>query len=479
MAIVGAFAVPHPPIMLPEVGRGEETKISTTTASYEAVADEIARLKPDTIVISSPHSIMYADYFHISPGKKATGNMARFNAPQVKISADYDTELVGEICYIADSYGSDDAKNSDIQAFPAGIEGERDASLDHGTLIPLYYITKKYSDFKLVRIGLSGLPLPMHYEMGQIIQKAVDRLGRRVVYVASGDLSHKMKEDGPYGFAKEGPEYDERIMADLKSAEFGNLLSYDEVFLERCAECGHRSFVMMAGALDGLKVKGQQLSHEATFGVGYGICRFEVGDADNSRHFLENYREQRIAQLSEKRRREDPYVRLARFSLETYITTGKRITQKDIQGKEWDDLPKEIFSEKAGAFVSIHKDGALRGCIGTILPTCSCVANEIMQNAISAGTTDPRFSAITEKELEFLEMSVDVLDEPEPVNGPEELDVKRYGVIVTSGRKRGLLLPNLEGVDSIEQQIDIACQKAGIHDGEDYTLERFEVIRHE
>ncbi len=479
MAIVGAFAVPHPPIMLPEVGRGEEEKISTTTASYKAVADEIAALKPDTIVISSPHSIMYADYFHISPGKRASGNMGGFNAPQVKISADYDTELVDEICFLADSYGSDDSENSDIQAFPAGTEGERDASLDHGTLIPLYYITKKYSDFKIVRIGLSGLSLPMHYEMGQIIQKAVDKLGRRVVYVASGDLSHKMKAEGPYGFAKEGPEYDERIMEVLGNAEFGQLLKFDESFLEKCAECGHRSFVMMAGALDGLKVKGQQLSHEATFGVGYGICRFEVGDPDNSRHFLKEYREERISQLREKQRTEDPYVRLARFSLETYITTGKRITQKDIQGKEWQDLPEEIFKDRAGAFVSIHKDGALRGCIGTILPTCRCVADEIMQNAISAGTTDPRFSAITEKELEFLEMSVDVLDEPEPIKGPEELDVKRYGVIVTSGRKRGLLLPNLDGVDSIEQQIDIACQKAGIYDGEDYTLERFEVIRHE
>ncbi|MBQ6408500.1 MAG: AmmeMemoRadiSam system protein A [Butyrivibrio sp.] len=488
MAIVGAFAVPHPPIMLPEVGRGEEEKISATTASYEAVADEIARLKPETIVISSPHSIMYADYFHISPGKKATGDMERFNAPQVKISADYDTELVDEICYLADLYGIDDAemgtagghrKANELQAFPAGTQGERDASLDHGTLIPLYYITKKYTDFKIVRIGLSGLPLPMHYEMGQIIQKAADRLGRRVVYVASGDLSHKMKAEGPYGFAKEGPEYDERIMSDLKNAEFENLLSYDEVFLEKCAECGHRSFVMMAGALDGLRVTGQQLSHEATFGVGYGICRFEVGAPDDTRHFLDTYRESKIAQLREKKRSEDPYVRLARFSLESYITTGKRITQKDLQGKEWEDLPEEIFSAKAGAFVSIHKDGALRGCIGTILPTCKCVADEIMQNAISAGTTDPRFSAITEKELEFLEMSVDVLDEPEPIKGPEELDVKRYGVIVTSGRKRGLLLPNLDGVDSIEQQIDIACQKAGIHEGEGYMLERFEVIRHE
>ncbi len=479
MAIVGAFAVPHPPIMLPEVGRGEEEKISATTKSYEAIADEIARIAPDTIIVSSPHSIMYADYFHISPGRKASGDMGKFRAPQVKISAIYDTELVGEICRIADCYGSDGDYADEASAFPAGTDGERDPALDHGTLIPLYYITKKYQDFKLVRIGLSGLSLPMHYEMGEIIRKAVDNLGRRVVYVASGDLSHKMKADGPYGFAKEGPEYDTRVMEVLGSGDFGQLLEFDEGFCEKAAECGHRSFVMMAGALDGLSVKAQELSHEATFGVGYGICRFEIGAPDDSRHFLQSYRERRMAELKARQRDEDIYVKLARFSLESYITTGKRISRKDLQGKEWDALPPEIFNSRAGAFVSIHKDGALRGCIGTILPTCGCVADEIMQNAISASTNDPRFSAITEAELPYLEMSVDVLDEPEPISGPEELDVKRYGVIVTSGRKRGLLLPNLDGVDSIEQQIDIACQKAGIHDWEDYSLERFEVVRHE
>ena len=101
-----------------------------------------------------------------------------------------------------------------------------------------------------------------------------------------------------------------------------------------------------------------------------------------------------------------------------------------------------------------------------------------MQNAISAGTNDPRFPIIGENELASLEMSVDVLDEPEPIDGPEQLDVKKYGVIVTSGHKRGLLLPNLDGVDTIPQQIEIACQKAGIHENEAYSLERFEVIRH-
>lgn len=480
MSIVGAFMVPHPPIMLPEVGRGEEEKIEATTRAYRQVADEIAALKPETVIISSPHSIMYADYFHISPGRSAHGDMGRFRASQVRFDVEYDTDLVEEICAISDSYGqeNDDIKSMEIQGFPAGTMGERDPELDHGTLIPLYYIKEKYDNFKIVRIGLSGLSLPMHYEMGQIIQQAVEKTGVRAVYVASGDLSHKMKEDGPYGFAKEGPEYDERIMEVCGSGEFDRLLDFDEVFCEKAAECGHRSFVMMAGALDGIAVSAKELSHEATFGVGYGICTFEVKGPDEKRHFLEKWREDKKKALDERRKDEDLYVRLARYSLESYITLGKRIGRKDIQTEEWKDLDPEMYERRAGTFVSIHKDGALRGCIGTILPTCSCIADEIMQNAISAGTNDPRFPMIKEDELPYLEMSVDVLDEPEPIEGPDQLDVKRYGVIVTHGRKRGLLLPNLDGVDSIEQQIDIARQKAGISEDEEYSLERFEVIRH-
>ncbi len=479
VSIVGAFMVPHPPIILPEIGKGEEQKIQATIDAYEKVADEIAKLAPDTIIISSPHSIMYADYFHISPGIGAEGSMSRFNAPQVSFKEDYDMELVNEICKLARFKYKDRASHtSEIQEFPAGTMGERDSHLDHGTMIPLYFIRKKYQNFKIVRVGLSGLSLPMHYEMGQIIQQAVYNIGRRVVYIASGDLSHKMKAEGPYGYAKEGPEYDDRIMDVCSEGNFDELLDFEEEFCEKAAECGHRSFVMMAGALDGLEVGAEKLSHEATFGVGYGICRFEVGGVDANRHFLDKWRVQRTIEIEKKRADEDSYVRLARYSLENFIALGKRVTREDLKDDIWKDLPEDIYIQKAGVFVSIHKDGALRGCIGTIKASCGCVADEIMQNAISAGTNDPRFPMIKESELATLEISVDVLGCPEPIDSPQELDVKRYGVIVTNGRKRGLLLPNLDGVDSIEQQIDIACQKAGILEDEGYNLERFEVVRH-
>lgn len=171
----------------------------------------------------------------------------------------------------------------------------------------------------------------------------------------------------------------------------------------------------------------------------------------------------------------DMYVSLARKSLESFIRSGKKISLKDVSA----ELPKEMLERKAGAFVSLHKEGNLRGCIGTIMPVCSCVAEEIIENAISASTRDPRFPSVSPDEIGDLEINVDVLGGLEPVKDLNELDVKRYGIVVTKGWKRGLLLPDLEGVETIDYQLAIAKQKAGIDpEDTDVEIERFEVVRH-
>ena len=458
--LLAAFMVPHPPLIVPAVGRGGEKSIEETTRAYERVADEIAALKPDTIIITSPHSVMYSDYFHISPGKGASGNLGDFGAREVKFDVEYDTTLVDRICDIAE--------DSD---FPAGKLGERSKSLDHGTMVPLWFITRKYRDFKLVRCGLSGFGLTDHYRLGKIMRQAIDELGRRTVIVASGDLSHKLKASGPYGFAPEGPVYDERIMDVCGRAAFGELFDFDSDFCEKAAECGHKSFVIMAGAFDGTAVSAEKLSHQDVTGVGYGICIFRPEGPDESRHFLKNYIERIERGLDDAAMSADPYVRLAYRTIYEYILWNRRLAIPD-------GLPDEMRRRQAGTFGSIHKHGDLRGCIGTTGPTTACIAQEIINNAISASTEDPRFNPITPDELSSLEINVDVLGTPESIESPKELDVKRYGVIVTSGNRRGLLLPDLDGVDSVEQQISIAMQKAGIRPGEKIRLQRFEVVRH-
>ncbi|MBQ2657620.1 MAG: AmmeMemoRadiSam system protein A [Erysipelotrichaceae bacterium] len=460
MPILAGFMVPHPPMIVPNIGKGEEKKITKTIQAYQRVADEVAALKPDTIIISSPHSIMYADYFHVSPGEKAGGSFKRFNAGNVSFEETYDSELRDRICQYADE-----------DEFPAGILGERDPDLDHGTMVPLYFIRQKYQGGKIIRIGLSGLPLSDHYRLGMYIAKAVEDLNRKVVFIASGDLSHKLQEYGPYGFAKEGPQYDARIMDVCSRAAFGELFDFDEVFCEKAAECGHRSFVMMAGTFDGLSVKAEALSHEDVTGVGYGICTFYPQGVDEGRHFLLEHEKKKEAEILERRENSDAYVRLAYHAVEHYVLHHRYLPVPE-------DIDEELTSRRAGTFVSIHKEGLLRGCIGTIAPTRDNVAQEIVANAVSACSRDPRFSPVREDELKDLEISVDVLGETEDVSSLDELDVKRYGVIVSCKDRRGLLLPDLDGVDTVEDQIDIARKKGGIGKDEDYTLQRFEVIRH-
>ena len=198
---------------------------------------------------------------------------------------------------------------------------------------------------------------------------------------------------------------------------------------------------------------------------------YAPGEPDENRRFLEARGRNDEAEDAQSRTPGDPWVRLARKSLESYILRREII---DIPA----GLPPELMERRAGAFVSIHENGRLRGCIGTIAPTRDTLAEEIIHNAISASTRDPRFSPIRGEELPYLEISVDVLGEAEDIDSEAELDVKRYGVIVSRGLRRGLLLPDLEGVDTVRQQVDIARQKAGIGPTEKISLQRFEVVRH-
>jgi AmmeMemoRadiSam system protein A len=163
-----------------------------------------------------------------------------------------------------------------------------------------------------------------------------------------------------------------------------------------------------------------------------------------------------------------PVVKLAREAVESYVREGKTAKPRELTPE---------MRERAGVFVSLHEHGQLRGCIGTFEPAKDDVAEEIVANAISASTMDPRFPPVTVSELDDLEYSVDILTAPEPVTDLSQLDAKEYGVIVESGWRKGLLLPDLEGVDSVEEQIAVCRLKAGISTGEPVNLYRFQVRR--
>ena len=434
-----AYILPHPPIAVPEVGGEEIHKIEATEEAFDKAAADIAEYDPETIVVISPHNIMYRDAFYIAKGSGGEGNLARFGAPKPDVYFPYDTELAEEIVGLCNEF--------DI---PVVYSEEGAKDVDHGTFVPLYYVNREYgmpqtSPYKILRIAPSMLQDDVLYDMGYLIERAAAHIGRRAVIIASGDLSHKLKEDGPYGFIKEGPEFDRLVTDVMKSGKLDKFADIDKTVNDLSANCGYPGFVMLAGALQDYKITPDFLSYEGVFGVGYGICIFEC----------ENW-----------------YVRLAKKSLEKYVREGRQLEPEDTE-----EFPDFFTREKAGVFVCIKKAGQLRGCIGTILPSYDNTLEETCALAISAGTNDPRFSPVSAEELSELDYTVDVMGTPTPAK-VSELDERRYGVIVSAGRRRGLLLPNLEGVDSVQEQIDIASRKGGIAPGEDIRIEKFTVERH-
>ncbi|MCL2030736.1 MAG: AmmeMemoRadiSam system protein A [Oscillospiraceae bacterium] len=461
MSILRAYILPHPPLAVPEVGRGKERGIQKTLAAFDAAAREIAALAPETLVFVTPHNVMYADYFHISPGGGAAGDLSRFGAPETRFETEYDAELAGEIAALAEADG-----------LRAGGLGEKDARLDHGVTVPMWFINRRCTGYRTVRVSQSGLEPSAHYRLGQCIARAAERLGRGTVLIASGDLSHKLSPDAPYGFAEEGAVFDKAVTQALSAGDFLSLLSLSEDLRERAAECGYNSCVTLAGCFDRRRVEASLLSYEGPFGVGYAAAAFAPGEPDESRDVLELYEAAALAEARRRQNGEDPYRALARLSLEHTVRTGKPPELPD-------GLPEEMRKTRAGTFVSLHKHGRLRGCIGTIAPVTACVGAEIIQNAVSAGLHDSRFEPVEAAELPYLSYKVDILSAPEPVSGLSGLDAKRYGVIVSAGGRRGLLLPNLDGVDTVEEQVAIARRKAGIPENAPVKLERFEVTRHE
>ena len=460
MPIQLAAVVPHPPIILPEIGQGQERAIRATIAAYREIAKRVRQINPETMVILSSHATSYADYFHISPGKKARGDLKRFGAGQVQVSAIYDEEFVLAL-----------EQNAKRAGLPAGTKGEREKSLDHGTLIPLTFLAERELPCEVVRIGLSGLDAAAHYKLGKCIKKTAEELKRDVVVVASGDLSHKLLESGPYGYSASGPEFDRQATEAMTNGDFLKLMTLDATLCEEAAECGLGTFWILAGALDRTKVSSELISYEGPFGVGYAVAAFTPEGADESRAFDMLMQRAERTKIGEIRASEDAFVRLARQTVEAFVRGSEAPALPD-------DLPEELTDSRAGVFVSLKLGGKLRGCIGTTAATRENITEEIVHNAIAACSEDPRFAPVSPDELDRIVYSVDVLGPTERIDSMEQLDVKRYGVIVVSGYRKGLLLPNLEGVDTIEEQVKIAKRKAGIPEDERCRMERFEVVRH-
>jgi len=455
--------MPHPPLAIPEIGQGKEREISSTIEGMEKIAREIKEIAPKTIVIISPHGNIFSDGLCINIMDKLSGNFARFRQPKLKIEVKCDFQKALILCSGLRASGINCLALDEhtAQKYDASLE------LDHGTMVPLYFIQKHYNDFKLLHINIGMLPKIQMYEAGKIM---TDILGEECVIIASGDLSHRVSKEMSEEYDEMGPVYDKHIVNSINDSDFLGILSSDDKMLERAGQCAQKPLEMMIGAMDGRSSQGNVYSYEGPFGVGYLTAAIESISTDKE-HLINQYLQIKKDADEKKRQHEDEYVTLARDTIHYYIKNGKKPEMPE-------NLAEDMYIKQSGVFVSIKREGMLRGCIGTMIPTKSSIAEEIIDNAIEAATNDDRFSEIGEVEFDDLEINVDILSALQKIKSVDELDINRYGIVVSNDSKTGLLLPNIDGVKDVNHQVAIALEKAGIKDKEEYSIHRFMVERH-
>lgn len=458
--LLAGAVVPHPPIMIPEIAQNRLSEISSTVEAMNRLSKEIKDINPETLIFISPHSPMAGYAFAIKGQASLKGDLGQFGYLNLEYGAENDLEMALEIEKI-----SSEEEISTIMV--AGEETEyanESCLLDHGVLAPYHYLSKEWVG-KLVSISISGLSFMDHYKFGRIIKKSIDNLKRKTVFIASGDLSHRLTTDAPAGYNPRGQEFDNKIVTIFKEAEFERLFKLKSSLIEDAGECGLRSLICLSGLFEDLEVDSQVLSYEGPFGVGYMVAIIKP---------IEKYERNKFVKANEKDLKDASEssfpVKLATSAIKNYILKGKLI-------KVPKDTPN-FLKGRAATFVSIKKHGQLRGCIGTTKPQQGSTAKEIIQNAISAATQDPRFNPVMSDEINLLDISVDILTEPEPISDLNKLDPKKYGVIVTNDLRTGLLLPDLDGVETVDEQISISKKKAGIKEDEDIKIYRFEVKRY-
>src|SRR5829696_2414829 len=435
--LVFSGIAPHPPIMVPEVGRESSAGVADSIEAMSELTKRLIDSGAESVILISPHAPLEAESFVAYEGPQVSGDFSNFNAPGTNFSTLVDEELLAAIMETAAS------EQYEVTMLP-----END--LDHGIAVPLYFLFRNGWEGKVVTLGYSFLSNEDHLRFGSCIKRAVDRVGRRVAFIASGDLSHRLKPQAPAGYNPDAHSFDEQVVNALRSNAPQKITEIDYNLRRLAGECGYRSMLVAIGASSDLPLSCEVLSYEAPFGVGY-----------------------LVAQLTHQQLATD-YLdapALARQAVEKYIREGDVLNPRR--------FTRGLLREQAPCFVSLKTlDGDLRGCIGTIEPARDTLAQEIVANAISAATNDPRFDPVRIEELSHLRYSVDVLF-PAEETVMEDLDPAVFGVIVEdeSGARRGLLLPDIPGITDAKQQVEIAARKGGIAPDEPIKLWRFRVER--
>ncbi|MBX3729778.1 MAG: AmmeMemoRadiSam system protein A [Candidatus Sumerlaeia bacterium] len=438
-----AALMPHPPIVVPGVGRGREHEAGNTVAAMARMARRLCDAAPQTLVVISPHSPRRRGRFGIWGGTRVEGDLAVFRAPHERIDFPADTEFRARLTAACSGHG--------LRTWE--IENEE---LDHGAVVPLAYLRDAGWNGPTVVVGLN-YPDEGHLEdLGAAIAAAAEALGRRVAVLASGDMSHRLTPDAPGGYHPRARDFDATFVRLVRAADVESLCHFDEELRGIAGEDVVDVTVVALAAVGFHTDRCELLSYEGPFGVGYSVAllcdRAPVAQAPTNSRKLS-------------------LARLARRAVEDRLH-GRKPAPPNPLPTAW--------QSPAAVFVTIRtRDGELRGCIGTLAPEFATLAEETLDRAAAAAFNDPRFNPVEANELPHLVFEVSVLHPTEPVESQDELDPARYGVVVSDDRgRRAVMLPGIETLDTVEKQLDATRRKAGIPAGAPVHIERFEVVKH-
>jgi MEMO1 family protein len=453
-SLVFSGIAPHPPIMVPEVGREAIGEVSQSISAMEELTKRVIANQAETVILISPHAPLDPYAFVAYQDPQLHADFANFRAPKVQLTAALDQELLNAIGQRADE------ENYTVVGIP-------NAKLDHGSAVPLYFLQRNGWRGKVVVLGYSFLSNADHLLFGSCIGRAIRDVSRPIALIASGDLSHRLKPDAPAGFNPTAYIFDDEIVDALRANDPERIVQINQHLRELAGECGYRSMLIALGATRELPRSCEVLNYEAPFGVGYMVAQLTSKETAKD---AESAKNSGVAASMDADGENLPA--LARAAVEHFVREGSELSVPATES--------ELLQVRAACFVSLKTlAGDLRGCIGTIEPAHGTLAAEIIANAISAATRDPRFAPVASEELASLRYSVDVLSATESTQ-MEDLDPAIYGVIVEdeTGVHRGLLLPALEGIDTAVRQVEIASRKAGITPGTPVRLRRFSVSRY-
>lgn len=270
--LVGCALMPHPPIMIPEVGNQELEKIKSTVDAAKQVAEMLKEGNPQTIVIITPHGPVFEDAVTVSIHPRLRGSMAQFGVPDVALGFETDNLLIKHIIRNCQRLGinlneltDDIAKNYRVSL-----------QLDHGAFVPLYYLAKAGFKGQIVHLTIGMLAYEEMYTFGKAVQAAIGHVDKRVAVIASGDLSHRLTPDAPAGYSPKGAEFDRQVVTALTNMDVKSLLNMDENLIEEAGQCGLRSIFFLLGVMGGLEAEVKTSSYEGPFGVGYAVISYKM-----------------------------------------------------------------------------------------------------------------------------------------------------------------------------------------------------------